>query len=263
MHKKMIFFDIDGTIITEDTHVIPEKTVQAIRKARSNGHLAFINTGRTFFNVTENIRNIGFDGYVCGCGTHIHYNGKTLLSKHIPYEICTEIVKKLREFNIEGIFEGTNNVYFDLTKPAAGELGRIRDSFGIQGFDITKSWDDPDIIFDKFVIWLNENSDFESFYSYITKDFDYIDRGNNFGEIVPKGYSKATGIEFLQKHFNICLEDCYAIGDSSNDLPMLQYVPNSIAMGNSTPFLFDLVSFVTKDIKDDGIEYALSHYGII
>jgi hydroxymethylpyrimidine pyrophosphatase-like HAD family hydrolase len=44
---------------------------------------------------------------------------------------------------------------------------------------------------------------------------------------------------------------------------MLEYVENSIAMGNSTPLLFDLVSFVTKDIEEDGIEHALNHYNII
>lgn len=44
---------------------------------------------------------------------------------------------------------------------------------------------------------------------------------------------------------------------------MLEYVENSIAMGNSTPLLFDLVSFVTKDIEEDGISYALKYYNII
>jgi Cof subfamily protein (haloacid dehalogenase superfamily) len=261
--RKIIFFDIDGTIITENTHVIPKKTIQAIRKARKNGHLAFINTGRTFFNVPEEIRSIGFDGYVCGCGTYIHYNGKPLLAKTISKAICAEIVKRLREFKINGIFEGVNAVFFDQTIPASGELARIKDMFGLQGFDVTKSWDDPNLTFDKFVVWINEESDYDAFYSYITRDFDYIDRGNNFGEIVPKGFSKASGIKFLQEYFDIPLENCYAIGDSSNDLPMLEYVPNSIAMGNSTPFLFDLVSFVTKDIEHDGIEHALSYFQII
>lgn len=262
-NRKMIFFDIDGTIITEETRIIPKKTVKAIKKARENGHLVFINTGRTFFNVTENIRSIGFDGYVCGCGTYIHYNDKPLLSKSIPHETCVKIVKKVRECKIDVLYEGLNAVYFDQTKPAAEGVAIAKEEFASHGFDITKSCDDPDIIFDKFVVWINEESDFDTFYSYITKDFDYIDRGNNFGEIVPKGHSKATGIKFLQEHFDIPLENCYAIGDSSNDLPMLQYVPNSIAMGNSTPLLFDLVSFVTKDIEDDGIEHALAHYKII
>lgn len=261
--RKIIFFDIDGTIITEDTHIISKKTIQAIRKARKNGHFAFINTGRTFFNIPKEIRSIGFDGYVCGCGTYIHYNGKPILTKTISKATCAEISKKLREFKINGIFEAVNAVFFDQTRPAFGELAKVKAMFGLQGFDVTKSWDDPDLTFDKFVVWINEESNFDAFYSYITKDFDYIDRGNNFGELVPKGFSKASGIKFIQEYFNIPLDNCYAIGDSPNDLPMLEYVPNSIAMGNSTPFLFNLVSFVTKDIEHDGIEHALSHFQII
>ena len=65
------------------------------------------------------------------------------------------------------------------------------------------------------------------------------------------------------EHLDIPHENTYAIGDSTNDLSMLEYVKNSIAMGNSHPLLFDLVSFVTKDIEEDGIEYALKHYNII
>ena len=44
---------------------------------------------------------------------------------------------------------------------------------------------------------------------------------------------------------------------------MLEYVKNSIAMGNSHPLLLDLVSFVTKDIEEDGISYALENYNLI
>ncbi|MCD2346700.1 HAD family hydrolase [Clostridium guangxiense] len=263
MNRKMIFFDIDGTIIDEDTHVIPKTTITAIRKARENGHLVFINTGRTLFNVTKEVREIGFDGYICGCGTCIYLNGQQLLKKSISHEKCVEIVKKLRQCNIQALLEGSDGAFFDETKEIFVELARLKSRFQKRGANIVKSWDEPDIVFDKFVIWKNENSDFEDFYSFITKDFDYIDRGGNFGEIVIKGYSKATGIKFLQDYFNIPLEDCYAIGDSTNDLPMLEYVPNSIAMGNSTSILFDLVSFVTKDIMNDGIEHALAYYNII
>lgn len=263
MDKKMIFFDIDGTIISEKTNKCPNSTIDAIKRAHENGHLTFINTGRTFFNVGEEIRNIGFDGYVCGCGTYINYKDKPLFYKTIPRDICFELAQKLREYKIDAIFEGINDIYFDQTKIHTGELAELKKWFILRGIDVTKSWDDPELNFDKFVVWFNEDSDYNAFISYISEEFDYIDRGNNFGEIVPKGYSKATGIQFLQQYFDIPLENCYAIGDSANDLPMLKYVTNSIAMGNSTPALFDLVSFVTKDIEDDGIKHALEHYEII
>ena len=42
MNRKLIFFDIDGTIIPEDTGVIPESTKEAIKKAKENGHLVLL-----------------------------------------------------------------------------------------------------------------------------------------------------------------------------------------------------------------------------
>ena len=47
-----------------------------------------------------------------------------------------------------------------------------------------------------------------------------------------------------------------------NDLPMLTAVPNSIAMGGAEK-IYPYVSFITKPIEEDGIEFALNHFGII
>ena len=59
------------------------------------------------------------------------------------------------------------------------------------------------------------------------------------------------------------IDNAYAIGDSMNDLPMLTAVPNSIVMGNGSEELKKSASFVTKDLLDNGIEYALKHFGMI
>ena len=55
----------------------------------------------------------------------------------------------------------------------------------------------------------------------------------NIYEVTRKDTSKATGIQFLLDYFNLPLESSYAFGDSNNDLPMLKYAGNSIAMGNA------------------------------
>ena len=61
------------------------------------------------------------------------------------------------------------------------------------------------------------------------------------------------------RYHHIHLSDAYAIGDSMNDIPMLEAVPNSIAVGESPEKLKQLSSFVTKNLLDDGIEYALRY----
>lgn len=71
--KKVVCFDIDGTLTDNATQIIPQSAVDAIRELRKNGHMAFINTGRTLVSIEKRIRDIGFDGYICGCGTHVYY----------------------------------------------------------------------------------------------------------------------------------------------------------------------------------------------
>ena len=113
MNRKLIFFDIDGTIIPEDTGVILESTKEAIKKAKENGHLVFINTGRTFSGITQLIFDLEFNGYVCGCGTHIYFDGKKIYSSVIPKEKCIETVAILRKNKVNAFYEGDKGIYFD------------------------------------------------------------------------------------------------------------------------------------------------------
>ena len=64
--------------------------------------------------------------------------------------------------------------------------------------------------------------------------------------------------------YHLDLDAAYAIGDSNNDLPMLTYVPNSVAMGNAEPeSLKEKVAYVTKKSSEGGIAAALKHFGFI
>lgn len=262
MEKSIIFFDIDGTLLTENTHIIPESTKLALKKAKENGHLLFINTGRASSNIDNYIKEFNFDGYVCGCGTYIEFNNKELFSKTLDKSFAQDLVKNIRACKLDGVIESKTATYYDdfIYGP---EVKQIKDNHSLKEGLLMKSFDDENIDCDKFVVWYNEKSDFEKFHNIYKNDFEFIHRDVNFYEIVPKGFSKASGIEFLIKELNIPFENTYAIGDSTNDLSMLSYVKNSIAMGNSNPVLFDLVSYITTDIEEDGIYNALKHFSLI
>ena len=63
-----VFFDIDGTLISFNTHQIPASTKKSIERIRKNDIKVFIATGRHFSCIT-NLDNTEFDGYVTmnGC----------------------------------------------------------------------------------------------------------------------------------------------------------------------------------------------------
>lgn len=263
--RKMIFFDIDGTLIPEGINKVPETAKTALKGARGNGHLLFINTGRTYFNIDPFIRELGFDGYVCGCGTYIYYHGRQLLAKTIPHDRCVQLVEKMRSCRIPGFYEENDHIYFDCDAkaPSREMMENIRRTFGMKAYDLPKDIYDSSFTFDKILAYIQPDSDVEAFRSYSDSFLEYIDRGGNMAEIIQKGYSKATGIRFLCDYLKIPLEDCFAIGDSTNDLSMLEYVPNSIAMGNSDAVVLEKCSYVTDHVENDGIYHALEHFGLL
>lgn len=264
MDKNIVFFDIDGTLVDEETFLIPESTKNAIKTMRKNGHLAFINTGRTLCQIDGIRSEIEFDGVICGCGTYIEYNNTVLLHKSLGEDLTKEIVQAMKKYNLDAALEGIVGVYYDdIELIKHPEILRVRDMHTIAGVNTGEGWYKENLNIDKFVIFLNDNSDFDSFFNEFNDRLDFIKRADDFYELTPLNYCKASGIKFLINHLNIPFKNTYAIGDSTNDLTMLQYVENSIAMGNSNPKLFDLVNFVTKNINDDGIYHALKHYKMI
>ena len=56
-----------------------------------------------------------------------------------------------------------------------------------------------------------------------------------FMNVVPVGYSKATGIDIICRELGISLDEVVVFGDADNDLEMLEHVPNSVAVANATP----------------------------
>ena len=261
MSKKILFFDIDGTILSHRNYQLSDSTEAAIREAQAKGHIVMINTGRVISFIDKSILDLGFDGYICGCGTYIEYRGEVLLQTSLPKTLSQDLMYDLRKARIDAALEGSRAIYFDpgSTSPIIKGLIEYQQKHQF----VPGTWDDPDIEFDKLCIWPEDKQDANRFYDKYKNTLDFIQRDGQFYEIVPKGYSKASGMEYIINHLGISLEDTFAFGDSENDLPMLTYAKHSIAMGNASQEIKDIVTHVTGDVDEHGIESALKHFGLI
>lgn len=201
--RKLVFFDIDGTLIDGPTHQIPQSAVEAIRKLRENGHLAFINTGRTLVSIEPRIREIGFDGLVCGCGTHIYYEGETLFSHSILHEKCTEIVYELRRLGIPTFFEAEEHVYYD-SRCMSPELGNSVSNFKSLNCsvpDMPERPEDSEVVFDKFFCLLRPDDPVDKLRSFIGDEFTAVPQGEHYLEIVPTAAARRRGSTFYRKNW--------------------------------------------------------------
>ena len=111
--KKVIFFDIDGTLI--DSHNgkkdISSRVKQSLRDLQRRGHYVFIATGRPYAFLSKVIREFGFDGYVLANGAHVIVDGKKIHSKAIDNGILKNLVSHLGNKNLEFVLEDETCVY--------------------------------------------------------------------------------------------------------------------------------------------------------
>ena len=256
--RKILFFDIDETLLSHKTFTIPESTKNALKKAKENGHLIFINTGRTKSLIGDDIKEFEFDGYICGCGTYIEVDNKVLYNNIVNEDKYNAILESLKKYELKAVLEGVDAIYIDENSQDDFLLSNLRK----QNYPI-KSYDLDNMKFNKMFIRYDDNEYIDNFCDETKDIFDYIDHGKGTRELVPKGHSKVSGIDFLVDYLNIEKENTFAFGDSNNDISMLEHVENSIVMGNGNPDLFEKATFVTKNIDEDGIEYAMKYFNII
>lgn len=260
-NKKALFFDIDGTLWDHTNH-IQKSTIEGIRAARSNGHFAFICSGRARAYIQDpNLLAVGFDGVVAGCGTHIELDGKLIYQKLIDREVAVRTVETVRKYGMRPILEGPEYLYMDETEFGGEIYGQklkheLKDRLvGIS--DHTGEW-----VINKLSC-ATEGADCEGCFNELQEYYTYLIHNIAVVEMVPQGHTKATGIAKVCEYLGIPRADTFAFGDSVNDLAMLEYAGVGVAMGSGTDDAKAAADYVTSDLQDDGIYRAMLHFGLI
>lgn len=93
---KAVFFDIDGTLVSFNTHKVPESTMKAFELLHEKGIKTFVATGRhpSIMSLGNNLDQLKFDGYVTLNGQYC-FNDKEIIYKN---SISPEDIKNLIEF---------------------------------------------------------------------------------------------------------------------------------------------------------------------
>lgn len=264
MSKKIVFFDIDGTLFDIEAGV-PDSTREAIKRLRRNGHMAFINTGRSRANIADNdIGNIEFDGIVAGCGTYLEYNGECHYNHILDQELVDDTTALLRNHQMEVILEGPKYLYY-YPEDMERSLNPYKEQLEQRGGDVWVSAHEHqgNIIANKMSIHSSSQEKAKEVWTRVTDKYDWISHEMNFFELVPKGFNKAKGISHVCELFGTDRRDTYAFGDSNNDLDMIKYAGNGVAMGNSTKSILQVADYITSNLKEHGIFNGLKHFSLI
>lgn len=269
--RKLVFLDIDGTLIPK-SQKMSEKTVQALRGAEDNGHILCICTGRTYCEMPEEMK--GFDGIISAAGACVMWKKEILLAEYFSDREKEQVEGLLREAEAIYALEGFEDLYMrkeiyeSFVKIVnGGDEGerRILDLFRKARFYDGTSETERIHKYSYFYAgkdngWFRERL---NKWDMSVAAFSQGDARGNCGEITKTAFNKGSAVRYLSSYLGIPIENTIAIGDSENDLGMLQAAGVGIAMGNALDYVKEAADDVTKSVEEDGVYYAFRKYGLI
>ena len=279
---KLIFLDLDGTLL-DHTDIVSEKSHEAIRRARANGHKVFICTGRSESEVFENILSVGFDGMIYSNGANVIAEGEHIFRSGFSKEEFTAITKYLDAADIAYSIQNSNGLfaspeYIERFEAVITEKRRqITDRSERANFDthcgkvraalapVTDTGLDE---VNNFGFIANDQLAVDKLFTAFGDAFELYQNvvpvfGPFSGEIGLRGITKGTAIEKVAEYYACAIEDTIGVGDGANDFPMFATVGVSVGMENAPDIVKEQVDIITKSVTDDGVYHAFLQLELI
>lgn len=225
---KIIFFDIDGTLIDMGKKYISQKTIETLNKLHKNGIRICIATGRSSITLPD-LHGIEFDAFLTFNGSYCYTKKEQIFSNPIPQNDVLQLIKNASLIHRPVAIATKNKIAIN------GNDIDLMDYFAIanEKIDLADNFDE-----------LCQKEIFQIMLGCRKKDYDQIlenVKGAKIAawwdravDVIPKTGGKGNGIRKMLEYYQIEKEEAMAFGDGNNDIEMFQAVGKGIAMGNAS-----------------------------
>ncbi len=261
--SKLFVTDLDGTLLNSNSAISNGNKV-AIHEALKRDIIFTIATGRMFpaaaFYAEElhlDIPIITYNGAIIKSTT-----GKVYHEVYFPSQLVKELLQCCRRNSWYVQVYSDDKLYFPTYEVWSAQYEKDCQLKGK-----TVGWDsllEKTTKVAKLLI-VNENSEIRAqIFSTMRDKFGssavFASSKPHFIEVMLPTVSKANAINILAQKLQIAPDDVIAIGDSDNDISMLQSAKTSIAMGNAKEHIKKICSYTTRSNDEDGVAFALKNF---
>lgn len=264
MAIKMVAIDLDDTLL--DSHYrIAARCVEAIHRAREKGIFITLATGRMFQSALPYAGLLGIDlPLICYQGALVKstFSGEVLYQRCIKAGLARELLKLLQEAGSDYHMYSLEAMYVSEMTPILKEQCRITkiEPILMESFETLLEKFEPVEIMalfgDEAERLKVQNQLIQRFGAQLhITPFKY-----NSLEIMDGQATKARALAGLAAQFHILQEEIMAIGDSYNDLPMIEWAGVGVAVANAHPMVKAKADYITASNDEQGVALALEKY---
>lgn len=263
---KLLVIDIDGTLVNRYGNISAEDR-EALAKARDLGVPVSLSTGRVIKACLIILKQLSLDSY------HIFFDGALVSSPSQGKEVYAQpiskvVVRQMVEFaQLHNIDLELYSVTHYFAERETWSTEAHRQFFGVQAtiVDFTNLWEGERIIKGGLVTttpqeaakarrFCRQFSDSLHFSWARTPAYPGVD----FINLLAPEVSKGKALETLASHLGVSLTEVVAVGDGTNDIPLLTSAGLAIAMGNAPDEVKAIADYITLDVDHSGLAAAIN-----